>query len=186
METKKYVWRGEALNTAEYTVITNKGSYYQVNGHISGADEGIAFHVQYTLQIDHDWVMQSVSIQFDSELPFSWSFTKDNEGRWQDEHGSMLPELDDCVDIDIALTPFTNTLAVNRLRLQAGQSQEITVLYFNLPHNEFKPARQRYTNLGHGYYKFEALDTGFITVIQTDGDGFVTSYPGLWKRVYHG
>jgi hypothetical protein len=157
METKEFVWRGVEPNTTEYTVVTRNGIDHLVNGKITGEADGSALNVQYNLRIDNDWVIQSVDIHVNNKQPFSWSFEKDNEGRWQDNHGSMLPELDECIDIDIAMTPFTNTLPVNRLRLQKGQSKEITVLYFLLPDNEFKPARQRYTSFGNGSYQYEGL-----------------------------
>ena len=39
----------------------------------------------------------------------------DGAGHWRDGSGRALPELDGCIDIDIAATPFTNSLPIGRL-----------------------------------------------------------------------
>ena len=43
----------------------------------------------------------------------------DGAGHWRDGSGRALPELDGCIDIDIAATPFTNSLPIGRLGSRA-------------------------------------------------------------------
>ena len=105
------------------------------------------------------------------------------ENQWFNEKGELLSQFSCCTDIDISITPFTNTLPINRLHLPAGSSKEDTVLYINLPACECKPVKQRYTNLGNNIYKYENLATGFISNIEVDEDGYVVNYPGIWYRI---
>jgi len=98
----------------------------------------------------------------------------------------LLSQFNNCTDIDISITPFTNTLPIDRLNLLAGSSKEETVLYINLPSPECMPVKQRYTNLGGKIYKYENLDSGFTSNIDLDEDGYVVNYPGIWCRVFAG
>jgi hypothetical protein len=95
--------------------------------------------------------------------------------------------LNDCIDIDISATPFTNTLPIRRLQLARGQSSEIKVVYIAVPEMELKPAMQRYTCLEikpYGrLYRYESLPSGYTNEFWVDTDGLIIDYPGLFRRV---
>lgn len=182
MISKKIVWQGTRFNTTEMASVT-EAEEYRVKGTIIGELEGNPLVVHYELVIDRDWFTRSVLIQAESDTSFE-IFMENKNGVWYDKNGSHLPGLEKAIDIDISLTPFTNSLPINRLRLNKGSSEEITVLYFNLPRQEWKAVKQRYTNLGNQFYKYENLESGFSSVIQTDPTGYVIDYPGIWTMVY--
>ncbi len=54
----------------------------------------------------------------------------DGHGHWRKADGTALPQFDGCVDIDLAGTPFTNTLPIRRLGLtrQSGTAR-LNMLY---------------------------------------------------------
>jgi len=110
------------------------------------------------------------------------------KGHWQDQHGQPLPQYDGCTSIDIAETPFTNTLAIKQLNLKPGESGEITVAWFQLAQATWQPDRQRYTCIEKSaqgsVYQFEQLSSGFTTTIPFDESDLVIDYPGLFRRVY--
>jgi hypothetical protein len=54
------------------------------------------------------------------------------------------------VDVDISITPFTNTLPIGRLKLHTGESQEILAVYICMPDLAISTDRQRYTCLEAG------------------------------------
>ena len=154
-----------------------------INGHITGVENGVPYYVNYILKTDVSWMVESISIGIESDRSYKLEFTKDEVEGWVDKENNPAPELAGCIDIDISLTPFTNTLPINRLNLKVSESKEISVLYFKLPEGEFKKVKQRYTNIDGRFYKYEGLDTGFSTVIEVDKFGFVVNYPGLWLRI---
>ncbi|WP_366915093.1 putative glycolipid-binding domain-containing protein [Chryseobacterium sp.] len=45
---------------------------------------------------------------------------------------NIKPEFNEFLFIDICVTPFTNTLPINNLLLDIGQSASIDVLYINI------------------------------------------------------
>jgi hypothetical protein len=176
------VWKGNRLNITEFVKV-EMGKSIAVNGHITGEVEGTLFYVYYKLTADLLWNIKTVAINCQSDSSFKMSFKKKNN-QWFNERSELLSKFNDCTDIDISITPFTNTLPINRLNLPAGSSKEDTVLYINLPTGECKPVRQRYTNLGNKIYKYENLVSGFISNIEVDENGYVINYSGIWSRLF--
>ena len=94
-----------------------------------------------------------------------------------------LPDLDGAIDVDLSITPFTNTMPVRRLDLIEGQQADIRVVYLRFPDLNLAIDRQRYTCLKRNQYRFESLDSEFTCDIDTDADGLIVTYPGLFRRV---
>jgi len=103
-----------------------------------------------------------------------------------DGAGRRLPELDSCTDLDIAATPFTNTLPIRRLGLRPGAAAEIEGGYIAVPVLRISRARQRYTFLradpDRGVCLYENDQNGFRGELPVEADGVVLDYPGQWRR----
>jgi hypothetical protein len=147
-----------------------------------GEYEGKPFGVRYKAIFDKRWTTREIAI--DTSDGCRIRFTSDGRGRWHDET-RRRPEFDGCIDIDLAGSPFTNTLPIRRLGLDTKHGPvEFSMLWF--PFDTFKPFvdRQRYTCLrSHRLYRFEAVDGTFTARLPVDRDGFVLDYPTLFKRV---
>lgn len=105
----------------------------------------------------------------------------DGSGGWVVD-GTADPRYSNALEIDLRLTPTTNTLALRRLRLGIGNSADIDTVFVDFPSLEVRRDPQRYTRLGDRTYRFESRDTDFRRDIEVDGDGFVVHYPGLFMR----
>jgi uncharacterized protein len=96
------------------------------------------------------------------------------------------PSLDGCLDLDISVTPFTNTLPVRRLELPPGASVDLLVAFLSVPELSFRPVHQRYTCLARsatgGLYRYEGLDSHFSADLLVDAQGLVVEYQGAWTR----
>lgn len=108
----------------------------------------------------------------------------DGAGNWRDGAGRPLPALDGCIDVDLRCSPLTNTLPIRRLGAQLQQRRELRVAYVDPLQlgQGARAAAQAYTLLGPGRYRFEGLDSGFSAEIETDDEGLVLRYPGLFER----
>lgn len=103
---------------------------------------------------------------------------------WVDGAGVAQPHLANAIDVDISITPFTNTLPIRRLNLQTGQWQEILTVYIQLLGITITTDRQRYTCLDAGRrYRYESVDSDFTREIEVDSQGLVVTYPGLFRRL---
>lgn len=113
----------------------------------------------------------------------------DGEGGWTDAtSGDRSPDLAGCIDVDLSVTAFTNSLPVWRLGLQVGESAEILAAWFKYPEIAVVPARQRYTRLDDGRhgqrYRYEGLDSDFVADLELDQHGLVLDYPRFRKRIW--
>jgi hypothetical protein len=143
-----------------------------------------AFGLRYRVLCDPAWRVRQVEIELmgaDKRV----HLIADGTGRWIDDVARVtLHELDGVLDVDLAFTPFTNTLPIRRLGLKDGESADIVVAYLQVPELTPIPDAQRYTCLAAGKrYRFESLDTDFSREIDVDEHGLVTIYPGMFRRV---
>jgi hypothetical protein len=144
-------------------------------------DEEIA--VRYRIECDASWRVRKAEVARIGD-DRSVEVVSDGAGNWMDAVGTPQPQLRGAIDIDISITPFTNTLPIRRLRLKPGQSAEILVVYVQLPRLAITTDRQRYTCLNEGRrYRYESLDSDFTRDIDVDDHGLVVTYPDLFRRV---
>lgn len=180
MTSKQIVWSGIYYNTIEYLHLQSDTAHH-IQGYITGLVNDQPLHVDYHISANLNWETTSVVIKAHDHIQKDLQFTRENN-KWHDKQGTVHEIFDACTDIDISLTPFTNTLAINRLLLREGESHEITVLYFDLPAMDVKPVKQRYTRLAERLYRYESLYSGFKAELEVDEDGLVLDYPEIWKR----
>ncbi len=83
-------------------------------------------------------------------------FEGDGQGNWK-QNGKPAEQFRGCIDVDIAVTPFTNTLPIRRLGLPTGQLQEIQVIYCDLLDQVIKAVRQKYTCISATEYNYQNI-----------------------------
>jgi hypothetical protein len=152
-----------------------------------GMIEGSVYRIKYQIICDIDWRVERVRVE-DLINDKALVFIKRDEGVWTDERDNPVEALNSCTDVDIMITPFTNTLPIRRLNLGLHESKEIAVVYFRVPDLTGSKLDQRYTFLSqekdHRVYKYESLGSGFTSEIKVDADGLVIDYPGIFKLVW--
>ena len=171
----------------EHLHLTEASGEVVATGTVLGVAGGGAFHLVYEVRAASDWRVRSCAVRVEGASGRALRLASDGMGHWTDEAGQRLPALDGCLDVDIMVTPFTNTLPIRRLALVPGESAEIVVAYISVLDLAVRPARQRYTHLTQtaagGAYRYEGLDTSFRADLTVDADGLVLDYPGIWRRL---
>jgi hypothetical protein len=156
-------------------------------GAVLGVAGDSAFHLTYELRAESDWRVRTCDVALVSATCGPLRLTSDGAGHWTDAAGEQLTALDGCLEVDISVTPFTNTLPIRRLTLATGESREILVAYISVPDFTTRPVRQRYTHLAQtdsgSTYRYEGLESGFRADLAVDANGVVLDYPGIWRRV---
>lgn len=135
---------------------------------------------KYEIACRPDWSTKYVKIFQDNHHQLT--LMGDGKGNWQDNHNQAIKELEGCVDIDFQATPSTNILPVRRLHAKAKQRRQIRVVYMTFPELHYYPVEQFYTKLNNEEWLFEQPEDNFSATIKVDENGFVTDYPGLFKR----
>ena len=101
----------------------------------------------------------------------------DDEQRWW-QGEAELTGLRGLYDVDLSVTPATNTLPLRRLGLNVGESCEVTAAWVKFPELRLEPLSQRYTRLGEVRYRYESGDAfaDFSAALTVDDAGLVTEY----------
>lgn len=185
---REVIWRSEDGMGAEYLFFTETGNGIIADSVVFATRDVDPSRIHYRAEIDRDWRIRSIAISVANAgvAERSLQLRSDGEGHWRDCEGNALPEFDDCIDIDISATPFTNTLPIRRLHLQPGQVEPIRVLFIHVPTLEIEPWDQQYTGLTKEMVSYESLGTDFRRDLTVDEDGLVVEYPGLFRRVCSG
>jgi uncharacterized protein len=165
--------------------LTVRDSGVVADGMVLGLAEGQPFRVAYKVHCDARWRVRAARVGVPGEPP-KVELLSDGEGNWATYDGRAVTYLEGCEYVDIAETPFTNTLPIRRLGLAPGESADICVAYFDGTDLQPWPEPQRYTclerNVLGGLYRFLSLDGGFSADLPVDAEGLVVDYPGLFKR----
>lgn len=177
-------WEGYGL---EHCVCLESANGLTLEGVVAGTRHG-QYGGHYFVRADPQFRTREVRVEY-VDGPRLHVET-DGEGNWNDTIGRrQLPHLDGCIDVDIGITPATNTLPIKRLMLPAKESAEIAAAYVPLPDQvdgDFLPQRaeQRYTCLVPGQiYKYEGLFRAFTADLEVDEFGLVLDYPNTFRRI---
>jgi hypothetical protein len=178
-------WAALQWPSMEHVIVEATGDGFGARSTLVLAEEGLA-SVRYELTCDRNWNLIRLSVELDSATGRrSLELTADAAGHWQAD-GSDRADLDGCTDVDISQTPLTNTLPIRRLDWQAANSYDLDVVYVAVPALSLRRVRQRYTLLSPAgqrdrVYRYQSGT--FSADLPADADGFITDYPGLWRRV---
>lgn len=109
----------------------------------------------------------------------AWSISRDANGLWT-VNGVTRPDLLKCLDVDIGVTPSTNTLPIRRIKLAVGSSHELWSAWVRFPDLTVHHLFQRYTRVSYDLYDYESMTSGFKSRLRVDEHGIVQDYAGLW------
>lgn len=139
----------------------------------------------YRLRWDESWALREADLAVATERSSrTLSLRSDGRGRWRHGDGRAIDELNDCIDIDIWPTPFTNSFPIRREPMAVGERRQFRMAWVLAPALTVQPQAQAYTRLADRLYLFENLDgSGFKAELPVDDDGIVLDYPDLFRRV---
>ena len=176
-------WRSLGASGLEHLDI--RPHQYQVIAEsvVIGERGGSRYGVRYRIVCDAGWIVRALDLTTTDGR--SLALKSDGEGGWADSGGRPFPDFDGCIDIDLAGSPFTNTLPIRRLELTPAMGVvELKMLY--VPFDSFVPLvdGQRYRCLDlNRLYRYEAADRSFTADLPVDRDGLVLDYPMLFERL---
>ncbi|VXB74537.1 putative glycolipid-binding domain-containing protein [Massilia sp. 9I] len=178
---QSYRWRPEEGPGLEHLHLAYREDVIVADAVVIGDRGDGAFGCSYRICCDLGWRVRSLEVHAAGGA--SLVLTSDGNGHWHDGDGRRQPQLDGCIDVDIAATPFTNTLPIRRLGAALAQRSIIAVAYVPLPSLKVERAEQAYTRLAAGRYLYENADGSFESELEVDADGLVLRYPSLFARL---
>jgi hypothetical protein len=169
-----YTWHGVRTPSVERLQLT-VGEQLRARSNVTDSDE----RYDYEVILAYDWVFRELTVRSHGDRRLD--VHRSTDGTWS-VNDELRPDLAGAIDIDLAFSPFTNTLPIRRLNLAIGSAAEITTAYIDVPSLRVMPDPQRYTRTAVHRYLYESLDSDFSRQITVDPDGFVIDYPGLYSR----
>lgn len=131
--------------------------------------------VRYLVEADERWVTRLARVELGGRVLL---LEHDGGGRWL-LGGAPRPDLEGCLDVDLGVTPSTNTLPIRRLGEAGG---EVPAAWVRFPELTLERLEQRYTRLGDGRWRYQA--GAFEAELVVDDRGLVVTYgDGLWTTV---
>ena len=177
------VWKNLLLDGRDHCSLWHSAEGWLLKGTVIGVVKNQRpLLASYEIYCDENWLTHRVQVERTIGRDVkTLSLIVESRGVWRSS-GRELRELHGCEDVDLALTPATNTLPIRRLNLAVGGAESVIAAWVKIPDLEITPLRQRYTRLTKNSYRYES-DTGFTAEIVVDDLGLVTSYPGGWERI---
>jgi hypothetical protein len=176
------VWRNLFASGSDYCSLWKTADGWRLEGTAIAVLEGAPLLARYVVDCDSQWRTERVAVErtIGSETR-AVRLTKLSGGAWRREEHE-LSGLSECIDVDFAITPATNTLPIRRLNLAVGESAQVTAAWIKFPDLNIEPLPQTYTRLGEDRYLYQSA-TGFAAEITVDELGLINHYPGGWERV---
>jgi uncharacterized protein len=176
-------WKNLLINGTDYCALWHTAEGWLLKGTVVGVlKDQRPMLANYEIYCDDNWFTHRVEVEHTiGKETKTLSLNVESRGLWRSA-GQELPEVRGCLDVDLAVTPATNTLPIRRLDLSVGKSEPVIAAWVKFPELTVQPLSQRYTRLAKDTYRYES-NTGFSAEIVVDDLGLVTTYPGGWERV---
>ena len=167
----------------EECTLEEQPSGWTLQGWVTTVLADATVRAEYAVAVDRDWRSRHAEVRYPTDGDASRLILGTREdGSWWDARGRR-PDLAGCTDIDVSITPSTNTLPIRRCRLRIGESADIVAAWIRPPEKRIDPLAQRYTRLGMRRYRYESLGSGFVGEFEVDEEGLVVDYPGFRARL---
>ncbi len=144
--------------------------------------DGGSAAVAYQVEVDARWrTKRGVVSGFLGDRTIQYEIRRDDQG-WR-LNGVAVQGLEHLLDLDYGFTPATNVLQLARVALEPGQRAEVPVAWFDLDTASLIELPQRYERRSEASYWYEAPTFAYQGLLEIAPNGFVQSYPSLWRLV---
>jgi uncharacterized protein len=174
------VWSGGELPLMELTSLWTTSHGPVLTGQVTGVQE-LPFTARYRVECDAAWYTRSVWISLECppvvrELHIAVSLAQE----WT-VNGERDTGLDGLFDVDIQVTPSTNTLPIRRLGMASGKRYDVTPAWVQVPSLVIAPLLQQYICVDKHHLRYGAGD--FRADLEVDEHGLIERYGNFWRRL---
>lgn len=177
------LWRRADAPSLEHFRLSKIPDMYALQGVILSRQETSPLEIHYLVTCDLGWRTRFVHVSvIEGGHQRLLDMERDESGTWR-RGGEVLTGLEGVVDIDLQVTPATNTLPIRRLTLGIGETAETHALWVRFPHLDVERLPQKYTRTAEDRYRYESRDGSFTAELGVDPEGVVVRYGDIWQRV---
>jgi uncharacterized protein len=177
------LWQGVESGALDRCRLAAGPDGLRLAGTVLTAEFGTPLDVRYLVETGPDGLTRRVELELDGGA-VRRVLLADGAGRWHWEGGPELDQVFGALDVDLAVTPATNTLPIRRLAaldLAVGQGADLHMAWVQFPGLEVLDSAQRYERLAPDRWRFSTGD--FAAELLVDPDGLVLDYGGLFRSL---
>ena len=179
---RSVLWQRFDLPGADYCTLWRVGTGWRLTGVALVAFDGVPLRADYRVECDESWQTREASLVVATGGEERRLHLRvGDDGAWS-LGGRSVDGVRGAFDVDLGVTPATNTLPIRRLNLAVGASAEVVAAWVRFPELKIEPLWQRYTRLAEDRYRYES-DGGYVTELLVDDLGLIVAYEGGWRRV---
>lgn len=179
---RSLLWTRRDTLSLEYFQLHETPGDVRLSGTVITAHEGEPLRIEYFIHCDGSWVTRTARINLTrGTASTEMSLVADDQRRWWRD-GTEIAEVAGCLDVDISLSPSTNTLPIRRLALEHGGARDVAAAWIKFPELTVERLAQRYVRTGERSYRYSSNGGAFTADIEVDELGLVVRYPPLWER----
>jgi uncharacterized protein len=181
METpRSLLWTGIGHFSTEFLTISHYDQRWRIEGRVITAFADLPAFASYTIICNEAWQTRHVSASC-RYLGAEHTVTLHRDDHGWTIDGATQADLAGCTDIDLELTPFTNSLPINRLQLAIGDEARVDAVWLRFPGLTVEPLHQCYTRIAANRYRYES-GASFQATLDVDDDGIVIRYENGWEQ----
>jgi uncharacterized protein len=173
------LWQDISNGALDRCRLDSTPSGLRLAGTVLTAAYGDPLVVRYLVVTDENSLTRRVELDLDGST--RRVLLADGVGRWHWDGVSELTDVAGALDVDLTVTPATNTLPIRRLGLEVGQAADLRMAWIQFPDLEVIPSEQRYERLTQDRWRFSTGD--FQAELVVDRDGLVLDYGGLFRSL---
>jgi uncharacterized protein len=178
------LWQGVETGALDRCRLEAGPESLRLSGTVLTAEFGTPLDVHYLVEAGPDGRTRRVELEVDGGAgAVPRVLLADGAGRWRWEGGDAdLAEIDGALDVDLTVTPATNTLPIRRLAgLEVGEAADLRMAWVQFPDLSVIPSAQRYERLAADRWRFSTGD--FSAELLVDSGGLVLEYGGLFRAL---
>jgi hypothetical protein len=175
------LWQGVETGALDRCRLETGPKSLRLSGTVLTAEFGYPLDVRYLVETASDGLTRRVELELAGGA-VRRVLLADGAGRWRWENGPELPEVAGALDVDLTVTPATNTLPIRRLAgLKVSDAADFQMAWVQFPGLEVLDSAQRYERLGEDRWRFSTGD--FTAELLVDPEGLVLDYSGLFRSL---
>jgi len=182
---REAAWRLEGVYQGfEYTRFAQIDDNITLEGTSLGVEDGVAWKINYFIRLTSEWLVRYADITSHdgSQLVLEVDARQD----WN-VNGKSKPQLQGCIDLDLAASTVTNTIPIHRLSLLVGSRGESQTVYIATDGLKVQTLDQSYKRLpdnnGLLLYEYWAPRFDYHDTLKFKYDGLIEKYPEISQRV---
>jgi uncharacterized protein len=121
-------WKNLLINGTDYCALWRTAEGWLLKGTVVGVLNQRPMLANYEVHCDENWLTHRVQVERKvGKDTKALILSVESGGLWRSS-GQELSAVRRCLDVDLAVTPATNTLPIRRLDLGIGKSESVTRL----------------------------------------------------------